>query len=148
MDIAQRCAAEPDRRRHIGKSALHQHHICCINGNICSCPYGNSYIRSGKGRCVIDPIAYHSRLAACLQPGDHSLLSIRKDAGNHFVHTCLAADRPCRPFIVSCKHNHMDAHIFQLGNGLSAVFLHHIRHSDHSKQFSIPAEKQRRLSFL
>ena len=50
--------------------------------------------------------------------------------------------------VVTGEHDHPDAHIPQLGDGLSAVFFNGIRHADHTDKPAVQGKEQGGLSLL
>ena len=130
MDISESSPAQADSCRHIAQAAFHQNHVCRVNRHIRSCPDGNSDIRPGESRGVIDSIAYHGHLPLFSELSDHSLLAVRKDSGNYLVHSGLSADGFRRPLIVSGQHDDTDSHILKLLHRLRAVLLDNISHCD------------------
>ena len=148
VDVAQRRAAQADGRRHIGQTAFHQHHIRRVNGNIRARTDGNADIGAGQGRCVVDAVAHHNDLPFLLQLADHAFLSVGKDACNHLIHAGLCADGSGGAFIIAGEHHHMDAHIPHFGNGLGAVLLNGVRHSNDAAELAVPGKKQRGFALL
>ena len=148
MDVTQGCAAQADRRGHIGKPALHEHHICGVDRDVGACADGDADISSCQSRGIVDAVAYHCNFAFLLQGTDHTLFSVRQYACDHFIHARLRSDSLCRAFVIACQHNHMNTHVTKLSDRFGAVFLDDVRHCDDTDQFSIPAEEQRSLSFF
>ena len=148
MDIAECRPAHPDCCRNIAQSALHQHNICSINGNICSRSNRDSYICSRQSRSIIDPISDHCHLSFFLQWTDHCLFSFRQHTCNDFIHSCLLSDCFCGTLIISGQHNHPDSHILQFFYCLWTVFFDDICNRNDSDQFLIFYKEQRSLSLL
>ena len=130
MNIFKGCAAHANSRRHITQSALHQYHICCINGDVCSCSNGNAHICTGQCRRVIDSIAHHGNLAFFFQSTDHAFLAIRKNPCNHFIHARLFANGFCGAFVVTGQHDNFNAHVLKFLHCLRTVFFNNIRNCD------------------
>ena len=143
MDVAQCGAAQADSCGHIAQTAFHQHHICRVNGNVCSRSDGDSHIRPCQRRSIIDTVSDHCHLALLLQSANHAFLAVRKHTGYDFVHTGLSADGFCCPFIVAGKHDNTDTHILEFFHSSRAVLFDHIRHSNNTDKLTIPAEEQR-----
>ena len=148
VDISQSSPAEPNCRRHIQKAALHEHHIRRVNGHVRAGADGNARIRPGQGRGIVDSVAYHGDLALGLQLPDHGLLAVRQHPGDDLVHSGLGPDGLGRTLVVSGEHDHLDAHVLQLPNGLGAVRLHGVRHGDHSGENAVTGKEQRGLALL
>ena len=142
VDVAKRCAAEPDRRGNIGQAAVHQHNVGAVDGDIGSRADGDANIRPCESRGIVDAVAHHGHLAAPLKTPDHALLSIRQDAGNHGVDTRLSTDGLCGTFVVAGQHDHFNPHVPELSNRLRRVFLDHIGHRDHPGKFPILCEEE------
>ena len=92
MNIAQGCAAEPDRRRDVPQAAVHEHHVRRVHRDVRARPDGDADIRAGQGRRVIDTVAHHGDLAVFLERADHALLAVRQHARDHGIDARLPSD--------------------------------------------------------
>ena len=142
MNIAQRCSAQANCRRHIAKSALHQNHICCINGNVCSGADRNTHISSGQSRCIVNAISNHGNLTILLQASDNRFFAIRKHSGDHLIYADLITNCFRSAFIITGQHNDPQSHTLHLFNSRKTVFLDHICNCDNTKQFAIFCKKE------
>ena len=148
MDIAQGGPAQANGRGHIQKAAFHQDHIRRVNGHIRTGTDGDARIRPGQGRGIVDAVTHHGYLALGSQRTDHRLLALRQDPGNDLIHTGLGADGLGSALVVAGEHHHPDAHIPQLGDGLGAVLLDGVRHTDHADKPAVQCKEQGGLSLL
>ena len=62
------------------------------------------------------------------------------------IHACLGTYRLCRLFVISGQHDHFDAHIAKLTDGLCGIFFDHISYSDDPQQLAVARKKQRRFA--
>ena len=148
MDIAERRPAEADRRRHVRETALHQHDVRGVDGDVRSRADGNTGISPGQCRSVVDAVADHCRFPHRLQGADHFLLAGGKNVGDNLVHPRLAANRFRCPAVIARQHDDAQPHTLKLGNGLATVLLDGIRHRDHPQAPAVPGKKERRFPLL
>ena len=146
MDISESCPAQTHSRRNILQAALHQHHICGINGNISSGTNGNTNIRPRQCRRIIDTITCHGYPAFFLQGTDYLFLAIRQYSCDHLRDTGPCSYCPGSSFIITGQHDHTDSHVCQLLHCFRAVLFDHICNSDHTKELVINSKQQRCLS--
>ena len=59
----QSSAAQADGGGHIAQAALHQHNVSGVNRNIRTGANGNTDIRAGQGRCIVDAISHEGKFA-------------------------------------------------------------------------------------
>ena len=126
MNVAQRSPAQSYGCRNIRKAALHENYIRRIDGNICSCTYGNAYIRSGERRRIVYAVTNHRDFSFLLKPAYNAFFAVRKDSCDDFVYACFFSDGASSLFIVSCKHYDTYAHVFHLFYCLAAVLFDYI----------------------
>ena len=148
MYILHSLTAQPQCGRNIAESAVHQHHIRRVDGNIRSRTDGDAGICPCQSRRIIDSVPDHSDLALLFQSAYYGLLAGRQNARDNLVHTGLPSDRPGGTLVVPRQHDHMDAHISELPDRLRAVLLDGIRHRDHSGEPVVLCEIQTGFSFL
>ena len=148
MNVFERCTAEADGCRNIGKPAVHQHDVGCINSDIRSGADGDADVRTGERRCVVDAVADHGNFAFFLQLADDGFFSVRQYAGDNLVYACLSADRACCARIVAGEHHDVNPHVLQRADGLGAVLLNDVCNGDHAQQHFVSGEEERRLALL
>ena len=112
MDIAQGRPAQPDGGRHIQKTALHQHHIRRVNGDIRTRAMAmpmSALVRAGASlmpspTMAVFPFSFRERITA----------SFPSEARPQSPHP-HRPERRCSgcPLIISGEHHHPDAHILQ-----------------------------------
>ncbi len=134
VNVAQRGAAEPDRRRYIRKTALHQNNLGGIDGDIRAGTDGNSRVGTRQGGCIVNSVAHHGDLSAALQRTDCLLFSVRADAGNHLIHARLRPDGARGALIVARNHHNAQPHAAHLAHGCGAFRLNGIRNGNHAEQ--------------
>ena len=148
MDIPKRSTAQADGGCHIRKTAVDQHHISGIYGNIRTCANGNTNIRSRQSRGIIDTIAYHHDVTILREAADHFFFAIRQNPRDDLVYSCTRSDRLGCLYPVARQHDDMHAHIFQFCDRLRTVLFHLICHTDHTVKLILAGEKERCLSLL
>ena len=146
MDIVQSSAAQADGGGHIAQAALHQHNVSGVNRNIRTGANGNTDIRAGQGRCIVDAVAHHGHAALVFQAADHSFLAIGQHTGNHFVHTGLCPNGFGGTLVIAGQHHNTDAHALQFTHSLRAVLLDDVRHRDNALHGAILGKEQRGLA--
>ena len=148
MNVAERRAAQADGCRNIEQTALHEDNVRRVDGDVGARADGNADIRSRKCRRVVDAVADHCRLALRLELADFQLLAFRQNACDDLVYACLTADGPSSSFIVARQHHDANAHILKLAHGLRAVFLDHVRYSNHAEKPAVETKIERGLAFV
>ena len=148
VDVPQCGPAHADGGGHIGKAALHQHHVRRVDGHVGARADGDADIRPGQGRGIVDAVAHHGHLSLLLQLADDALLAVREHTGDDLVHAGLGADGLGGALVVSGEHDHSDAHVPHLPDSLGAVLLDDIGHGDNAHQLLVLAEEQGRLTLL
>ena len=148
MNVAKHLSTECDRRGNIGKAALHQHHVCRINGDIRACPDGNADIRSGQRGCIVDAVTHHDDLALLLHLADDRLFSIGHHACDDLIHACRASDGVRRFFVVTRQHDDVKTHLMHRSDRLGTILLQGVCHRDHTEIYAVFREEKRCFSLL
>ena len=100
---------------------------------------GDAHVRAGERGRVVDAVADHGDLAA-LAAGARITLSLPSGSTPAMtsIHARLRADGARGALVVAGEHDHLDAHIPQLADGLRAVRLDDVRHGDHAERVCRP----------
>ena len=89
--------------------AIHQCHVRGLDRYIRACSNGESHIRTGKCRSIVDTVAYHGhRIALRLQFCDFVRLVFRSHSSDHVADANLICHGMCRCFVVSGEHHHVE----------------------------------------
>ena len=148
VDVPQGSPAETNGRRHIAEPALHQHHIGRVNGHVRAGADGDAQVCPGEGRGIVDAVSHHGDLPLFLQLANDPFLPVREDPCDDLVHPRLAADGLGSTPVVPREHHHLNAHGLEFSDGLGAVLLDDIRHSNDARQPISLAEKEGRFPGL
>ena len=141
MNVAQGGTAQADGSRHIAETAVHQHHVRSVDGDVCACTNGHADVRPGQGRGVVNAVAHHGDTSMLLQLADDGFLAVGQYPGNHFIHTSLGTNGLSSTLIVAGEHHHTDAHVLELLHRLGTVFLDGVCHGNHAGHL-IPCSKE------
>jgi len=134
VNISECCAPEPQSRGHIGKAAVHKHHVGGVYCNVGTCAYRNADIGGCKSGCVIYSVANHCNLAVFFKLSYNGLFAVRQNVRNNRVNAYFVADCLCGARVVARKHNNVYAHLFKLRNRVSAVGLYNVCNSNNAKR--------------
>ena len=134
MDIPQRGPAQSDGGGNVQKPALHQNHVGSVDGYVRPRSDGDSNVRSGQGRRVVDAVTDHCHLPLLLQTPYHALLAVRKHSRDYLVNSRLRADGLGSAFVVAGEHHDPNAHTLQFLYRLWTVFLDYICYCQQSQE--------------
>ena len=153
LDVADYRAGELNGGDSVEQVALHQDDVGGFDGDIGAGADGNAHIRSCQGRGIVDAVADHGDLLALrLELAHFLLLILGENLRYHPVNAGLAADGFGGLFVVAGEHDHINAQLFELRNGLTAGGLHHIRHGNESDDgaaaLSFPYKEERGLALV
>ena len=153
LDVADHRAGEFNGGDSVEQVALHQDDVGGFDGDIGAGADGNAHVRSCQGRGIVDAVADHGDLLAlCLELAHFLLLILGENLRYHPVNAGLAADGFGGLLVVAGEHDHINAQLFELRNGLTAGGLHHIRHGDESDDsaaaLSFPYKEERGLALV
>ena len=135
MNILKCCSANKDCFCNITKRVFHKHNICSIDCHICTRTNCHTNIRTCKCRSIIYSIADHNNLSFFLKVINYSCLAIRKNSCNHFINTGLTSYCLSSYFVITRKHDYMNAHILYLLYCIRAVFFNRIRNGNNTYKF-------------
>ena len=147
-DIAHGGAGQVERMHQTHQRAIHQCHVCGLNRHIRTGTDGESHIRAGKRRSIVDTIADHRhRIALRLQFRDFVRLVFRAHSRDHIANANLIGHGTRRRFVVSSEHHHVDATRFQSCDGLLRIGFHRIRNGHDSRKLAVDCCEHRRFPF-
>ena len=128
--------------------AIHQCHIRGLDRHIRTGTDGESHIRTGKRRSIVDAVAHHRpRIALRLQFRDFVRLVLRSHSSDHVADANLICHGTRRRFVVSSEHHHVDATRFQSCDGLLRIGFHRIRNGHDSRKLAVDCCEHRRFPF-
>mgnify|MGYP007110819906 CR=1 FL=1 len=97
-------------------------------------------IRAGQHRRIVDAITYHCRLSLFFKSTNHLLFSFWENSCDYLVYTSLCTNRTGCALIIASQHNNTYTHILKLTDGLRAILLDCISHSNDSQKLLILRE--------
>ena len=145
-DIAHGGMGQIKRMHQTHQRAIHQCHVRGLNRHIRASSNGESYIRTGKRRSIVDTVAHHRhRIALRLQFCDFVRLVLRSHSSDHVADANLICHGMCRRFVVSGEHHHVDAMRFQSCDGLLRIGFHRVGNGHDSRKLAVNRSKHRRF---
>ena len=149
LDVADHRSAQLHGGGNVQKVAAHQHDVRRLDGDVRTRADSDADVRTREGGRVVDAVADHGDLfATFLQPPDLALLVLRQHLGHHAIHTDLTANGLGGALVVTCEHDHFNAHVGKLGDRLRACGLDNVCHGDETEKPAIAGEEERRLAVL
>ena len=147
MNIPESALGNPDSRRNILDTALHQHHVSRIYRHISSCTNSYSKVCTSKRRCIIYAVANHCHNAVFHELPYHSFFAIWLNGCHNLVDSCLLSDSRRSNLVVASQHNRMDSQLLKLSNCLLRILFYHIRNAYDTEKLRSLSKKNWRLTF-